>query len=101
MADIPTFTVAVDYDIGQVTIELAKSEWGHPEDHDEALLSLEPLALGYLHQPLLERTLDALRASIHAHLLHRVHSGELVRSYSRKWIWAELEQERRKERGLR
>lgn len=98
MTDIPTFMVTADYDIGQVIIGLEKKEWEHMDDHDEVLVRLEPLAVQYLYQKLLERTLDALRAGIHAQFHHWVQSGALFRLFHGKWVWEELEQERQKER---
>lgn len=100
-ADFPSFSVSADYDIGQVTVGLTKDEWEHMEDHDEALVQLEPLLLPLIHRPMLERTLDHLRAGISAQLHHWVQSGTIYYALHSKWVWDEFEQERRRERRAR
>lgn len=95
-ADTPTFTVTPDYDIGQINIAFVKDEWKHLEDHDEALVHLEPVILPFLHQQMLDRTLDVLRASIHGQLHHWVRAGTIYYLFNSMWIWEELEKERRK-----
>lgn len=108
MANIPHFTVTPspeNPDNGLV-ISFIKDEWEHLEDHDETLLTLNPVIQRFVGEKLDDRTLDRLKASIEAHLYQLVQTDQIYewpgwRHYlENRWVHKENNKRRLEERGV-